>query len=941
MKIRLYTIFACCFLFLSLSMHAQNMYESKEFQAGFMNECIKNASAGGFTKEEASKYCSCTFDKMKAQNLSVDELKSISNPNSDAFKSIVLPCVEEAKKNTSKKSVQETPIAAPSPEEVVTTDADLPTVSLADGELTESMSDQSVSSMLASTNDIFMKAANFNFRQARFANRGYYRQSFTTMLNGIVMNSAADGVASFGDWGGLNDVMRNRENSIYLDRSTFSFGGPGGTQNIDTRAGSQRKGLNISYAGSNTRMAQHRVMASYSSGFLKNGLAISFSISHRWTTKGYIPGTSYDGTSYFLSLEGKINAKHRLAFAAIGASTYSAGTRAAVRESQTLAKDIYYNPNWGFQNGEVRAANVNRRFQPILMVTHEAKFSNATSWITGASFQFGKSKRSGLDWYNSANPSPDYYRNLPSNLEDPTDKELATDILQTNEAARQIQWDNFYASNRSGIDSVKDANGIAGNTVIGKRSKYIVSDRVNDQLKFNFNSTFNHTVNNNVFLTAGLTYQFEKSRNYHQVTDLLGGDFYVDLNQFAVLDFPTDPSKSQNNIDKPNRILKVGDQYDYDFNYQIHKSTAWLQPSFTFKKVDFFFGGSFTNTYFWRTGLVRNGVFPTSSYGDSEKSSFYNFAVKGGLSVKIDGRNYLFANATYRTDAPAIRNSYISATTRNDLIPNLKSQTTYGGEIGYQYKAPRISGKAVFFYTQFENMTERYSFYHDDYRSIVNYSLTNVNQRHLGGEVAVEGKIYKGLTATFAGNFGKYTYNSQPNALVTKNNSADVIYPSQKTYLKNYNVGGQPQLATTLGLRYVGKQYWSVGINFNYFDWMWVTVNPIRRTADAVDLVPENSAKWHEILDQEKLKGQFTMDLNANYSWNLGRQFKKLAKTGHNYYLNFNASINNLTNNRKFIIRGQEQLRFDYNEKNVQKFASRYQYMTGIGFYLSVNFRFQ
>jgi hypothetical protein len=94
-------------------------------------------------------------------------------------------------------------------------------------------------------------------------------------------------------------------------------------------------------------------------------------------------------------------------------------------------------------------------------------------------------------------------------------------------------------------------------------------------------------------------------------------------------------------------------------------------------------------------------------------------------------------------------------------------------------------------------------------------------------------------------------------------------------------------------------------------------------------------------LDQEKLKGQFTMDLNANYSWNLGRQFKKLAKTGHNYYLNFNASINNLTNNRKFIIRGQEQLRFDYNEKNVQKFASRYQYMTGIGFYLSVNFRFQ
>jgi hypothetical protein len=48
-----------------------------------------------------------------------------------------------------------------------------------------------------------------------------------------------------------------------------------------------------------------------------------------------------------------------------------------------------------------------------------------------------------------------------------------------------------------------------------------------------------------------------------------------------------------------------------------------------------------------------------------------------------------------------------------------------------------------------------------------------------------------------------------------------------------------------------------------------------------------------------------------------------------------------MTNNRGFVTSGAEQLRYDYQEKNVNEFATRYRYMRGFGFYLSATFKFQ
>jgi hypothetical protein len=72
----------------------------------------------------------------------------------------------------------------------------------------------------------------------------------------------------------------------------------------------------------------------------------------------------------------------------------------------------------------------NRTFIPVFILTYEGKFTPKTNLIASGSYQFGTNKYSGLDWYNAQNPAPDYYKNLPSLIDDPEASAEAKAYLQ-------------------------------------------------------------------------------------------------------------------------------------------------------------------------------------------------------------------------------------------------------------------------------------------------------------------------------------------------------------------------------------------------------------------------------------------------------------------------------------------------------------------------------
>ena len=232
------------------------------------------------------------------------------------------------------------------------------------------------------------------------------------------------------------------------------------------------------------------------------------------------------------------------------------------------------------------------------------------------------------------------------------------------------------------------------------------------------------------------------------------------------------------------------------------------------------------------------------------------------------------------------------------------------------------------------NLTETTPFYHDEERTFVNYTLNGINRQHMGLELAASYKLTKWLSLNAAAAYGKYTYISRPDATVTIDNNSEIIR-QETVYLKNYHVGNTPELAFTGGF---GINYGNffLNTNFNYTARNWIDVNSVRRTALALDLVPEGNLR-DDILYQEMYDNQFSIDLFAGYTWRLGNTFDKM-KNSHT--LVFNLGVSNLTNNKNFVAIGFENNRFDFEDKNLVKFQNRYFYGNGINYFANVTYRF-
>lgn len=799
-------------------------------------------------------------------------------------------------------------------------------VSLDDNDFADN-GNQNVSSLLTAGRDAFFSAASFNFNPTRFRIRGYDGELFATFMNGVPMDNLDNGFTPFGLWGGLNDVMRNRDLSIGLRPATFTIGDIGSSTMIDARASKQRKQTEIGYAYSN-RATQHRMDITHSTGLSKKGWAFSFSGTRRYAAEGYTPGTYFDSWSWFVGIDKKLNDKQLLSLVVFGTPTESGRQGTAMQEIFDLLGTNYYNPNWGWQNGKKRNANVARTNQPVAILTHDYRINNATNLMTAASFSFGERSSSGLDWYNAFNPSPIYYRNLPSFQQDPRLAQMAANDWKNNPNASQIDWHRLYDFNRNNNETF--------NGVSGKRSRFILGEFVTNTTRFNINSVLNTRAGERTELTFGASYQFQKNKNFKRVNDLLGGDYFVDLAQFAERQFPNSPLANQPNVNTPNRIVRVGDDYNYNYDITISRAAAWGQAVVKFNNMDYFVALEISNTSFFRTGNYKNGLFLNNSFGESPKQNFSNYNLKTGFTFKLDGRNYLYANVGMLTKAPFFDNVYVSPRTRNTTQNNVTNEEIRTLEGGYVLNAPRLKIRATGYYTEFRNQMNVLSFFHDQYQNLVNYGLTNINKAHMGLEFGAEFKLTSALSINAAANIGKYIYTSRMRSSTTLDNTSEILR-EDSIYSKDYRVGGTPQEAYNIGLFYRSPKFWFVSVNFNYFDQNYLEINPIRRTQQAVSNVAYQSAEWNKILNQQRFAAQSTLDVFAGYSWKLPKRWEI---NNRNTFLVFNFSINNVLNNQNIIQGGFEQLRYDFRTNDADRFPARFSYAFGINYQASVNLRF-
>jgi len=816
-------------------------------------------------------------------------------------------------------------------------------------------------SSLSSSKDVFNNIASYKFSEMRFNVRGYDSQYSNIYLNGIRFNDAMTGYGPWSLWSGLNDATRNQENTAGLHSSGFGIDGVGGTTNVNARASQLRKGFRASVVNGNS-MYRFRAMISYASGALDNGWSYGFSFSTRQGGNGYVDGVYYNAYGYFASVEKLFGGdRHRLALTLLGAPTERGAQQASTQEAYYLLDNNYYNPNVGRQNGKLRNTRVRDYHEPIVMLNYGFDISERTKLTAAASLRFGKNGYSALTWMDGADPRPDYYRNLPSyylnRMYGAADGVEVDEIGQTNylklAADCMNEWVNDPNKGLINFDRMYNEN--YNRNAAGEGANYMIEERHTDQLDFNFAAAMAHTFRNQSVLRYGLNARINRTEYYDEIKDLLGGEYWLDIDKFAQRDNGHSDILKQNDLvyyfshGRQARQVHEGDKFNYDYYAYLRQGQVWAQYSAAFGGFSMNLGAEAGYTKMWRQGRMMKGLFPTSSLGDSKKLDYFTYKVKGEFAYRFSGAHAIDANVVYMENAPYFRDAFVSARTRNDVTPGLSTEKVFGADLSYNINLPWIKARISGYYTTIEDQSKVISFYDDTRSSFTNFAMSGIDKRYYGLEVGFTAPIWGGISLNGALSLGDFRYTSNPDFVQTVDNSTEVV-SRDKVLWEDFKVESAPQTALNIGLSYRGPHNWYASIDFNYYDNMYLSMNPARRTTgayqtilrsdEAIQLPGELKARaLNDMRRQERFDSAYTLNLSVGKTWYIHRL----------YQLGFSLEVKNILNDQDIRTGGYEQMRLsrrtyvNESKSSIQYYApfdSKYFYLLGTTYYLNVYFRF-
>ncbi len=794
---------------------------------------------------------------------------------------------------------------------------------------------QSVAALTGANDNIYYNTASYNFGPMYFRYRGMDNQYQSVYINGLKMNDLVRGSFSFSTLLGMTSrAFRNKTTTIGMAASNYGFGDIAGSVNYNTTTDLYAPGFNGSVAFTNSNYML-RAMATYSTGLNKQGWAFTVSAIGRYAKEGVMEGTFYNSAGLFLSLEKKFNAEHSLTLTAFGGPTQRATGRPTVQEAYDLAGTNLYNPDWGYQNGEKRSSRITETFDPTVILNWLFKKNN-TTLNTSAAFRSVYYNRTALNYYNTTDPNPSYYKYLPSYFEGRGDEAAAeyyTWMWENDEAFRQIKWDDLYQINY--LNNVQNENLPEGQKL---GSSYIMENRTNHQLVGMFNSYINTRLNSFMTLQAGVSFNYTKSSNYKTIRDLLGGEFWIDIDPFSNREESVRPGNLQNDVDNPNRRVGKGDRFGYDYDIHALRAEGWLQNVINLPKWDINYGMMISYTQYFRNGHMRNGRAPGNSKGRSETLRFDNVMAKAGATYKIDGRNQLVAHVEYGTRAPLFDQVFIAPRVKNTVVNGIENERDFSTDLSYVWNYRRFRGSITGFYTDVNNAIERNGFYDDDYQTYANYILTDVKRVYKGIELGMAYKITPDITATFAGQYSRFQYKNNPQGTRSFENG---MFPdtTQTVYLKNYYLGSTPQYCANIGIDYAAPKNWFFNVNFTWQGNAYVNLAPRYHEAQPGlseslgNYKDELEAKMAELTTQEKIRNAYS--LNASIG--------KLIYINRKLSLNINLNLNNITNNRDVVTYAYQQGRLRTSGDNAwdrNAYPTRYNYAQGFRMYLNVGIRF-
>ena len=816
---------------------------------------------------------------------------------------------------------------------------------------------------VGSANNVYTSNIGYLWSPARFKFRAYDSRYNDVFMNGVMVNNIENGRFNFSTIGGMNDATRNQDAASPFEDNSFSISNLGGSSNYNFRASMLPAGHKVTLSGAN-RNYTLRGMYTYGTGLTDKGWAFFGTVGYRWANMqtAAVRGTFYNSLSYFLSLQKVFNDKHSLNLATWGNPTERAQQGASTDEAYWLANDRQYNPYWGYQNGRMRSSRVVNNFEPTALLTWDFKINDKMKLTTSLIGKYVIYSATRLQYNDSQNPAPDYWKNFPSSQYDVWDIadvdgmggnsrnweygvqawQATYDYWTASEANRQINFDRLYAANRN-------------NNLQGKDAAYFITARHNDHLNVRLGTTLDYAISKNAKWRIGLQLGTNKGMHYQTIDDMLGAKYMHNVNNYAIGTYLPGSNQSYYNLyDRlynGDRMIGEGDTFGYDYDITVRDAKAWTSVSWDRGIGHYFASAKIGSTQMWRVGHMNNGICPNYadengrevkfSYGRSQTAKFLDGGVKAGATFNLGKGHGIAVGGGFETRAPYANTAFVSPEMNNNFVKNLYNEKVASAELGYRLNNNWLQLNVTGYYSHIFDGTEWQNFYFDDVNSFTYVSLTDVSKSYYGVEVGAKFKITSSLDITAMTTWSDNLYT----------NNSDCVYmlstKGTESHTTCYNKGmresGTPLSAYSLAVNYRIKR-WYLSLIGNYYDRIYLSYSSCLRYKENVatqveDPVTGQMITTYEVPEQSPGKGGFMLDASIG---------KQIFVAHHP--MSINLTLTNILNNTGICTGGYEQSRSNYStnkngtqgNQRVYDFRNSYKrfYAQGFNFMLNINYRF-
>ena len=742
-----------------------------------------------------------------------------------------------------------------------------------------------------SNSNIYANEVGYLWSPVRFRYRAFNQKYNDVYINGALMNDAESGQFRYSQVGGLNNQTRSGEYSLPFEANNFSMPSMGGANNYNFRPSAMPIGNKAALSVAN-RNYTLRGMYSYSSGLNDKGWAVAAALTYRWADRGYVEGTFYNSLSYFLGIE-KVTGNHSISFVTWGNPTERASQGASTDEMYWIANDRYYNPYWGYQNGKKRNSRVINDFAPTALLTWDWKINDDMKLTTSLTGKYSMYKSTKLNYNNSDNPQPDYWKVLPSsyfNVWNEDDNSYRTESawdawnnaynwLSLSKVNRQIDFDRLYAANVSASQQGADA-------------MYYIQAKHNNQLDFKLSSTLDMKLDDRQKLVMGMNLGTTKGMHYQTMDDMLGATQFHNINYYALGKYDINSEQVQYDLNNPNAKVGDGDRFGYDYNILVDRADFWTTYSATLSRMHAFVSARVGGTQMQRDGKMRNGLAKDNSYGKSGTARFLDGGGKIGLSFNLGMGNIIQLGAGYELRTPTAYTAFASPEINNDFVANLKNEKVLSAELGYSLNTSWVRANVNAYYSRIKDAMEWQCFYFDNANSFSYVSLTGVEKEYYGVEYGLKFKITSAFSIQAVGTVSEAKYANDANVRYMLSTSGD--YGNDICHLKGVREASTPLLAQSLTLSYSNKG-WFIDLTGNYYDHIYLSPSVYYR----YDEICEHDNDGNAIVpDQLEGNGGFMLDAS------IGKLIR--LKKGQ---LSINLTLTNILNNRDICTGGYEQSR--------------------------------